>query len=54
MRIAKLALSRSLETDAETLTVLESLAVAAAFNSADAREGVNAFLEKREPKWTGQ
>jgi enoyl-CoA hydratase/carnithine racemase len=53
LRLTKLVLNRSLDADTETLMALESLAVGAAFNSEDAREGVAAFLEKREPQWTG-
>ena len=53
MSITKMALNRSLDADTETLMVLERLAVGVTLNSNDAAEGVAAFLEKREPNWTG-
>jgi enoyl-CoA hydratase/carnithine racemase len=54
LRVTKLALNRSLETDVETLMVLEQFAAATVFDSDDAREGVAAFLEKRAPVWNGR
>ena len=53
MAITKMALNRSLDSDTETLMVLERLAVGVTLNSNDAAEGVAAFLEKRDPIWTG-
>lgn len=53
MRITKTVVNRSLETDVETLIVLEHLAASLTFDSEDAREGVRAFLEKRAPVWSG-
>jgi len=52
MRITKLAANRGLDGDTETLLVLESMTCNVAHQSNDAREGVQAFLEKREPVWT--
>ncbi len=39
--------------DTDTLMLIERLAVGVTLNSNDAAEGVAAFLEKREPVWTG-
>jgi enoyl-CoA hydratase len=33
--------------------VMEQMACNVVHNSADAKEGVAAFLEKRDPVWTG-
>jgi enoyl-CoA hydratase len=51
MRITKLAANRGLDGDTETLIALESMTCNVAHQSEDAREGVQAFLEKREPVW---
>jgi enoyl-CoA hydratase/carnithine racemase len=50
-RLAKMAYGRSLEADKDTLAVMEKLLLVAVLRSDDAREGVESFLEKREPKW---
>ena len=42
--------SQSLETQME----LETRAISDAARSADAREGIRAFLEKREPDFRGE
>src|SRR4030088_2326185 len=51
MRITKLAANRGLDGDTETLIALESMTCNVAHQSNDAREGVQAFLQKREPVW---
>jgi enoyl-CoA hydratase len=51
MRITKLAANRGLDGDTETLIALESMTCNVAHQSEDAKEGVQAFLEKREPVW---
>jgi len=53
MAITKMCLNRSLDADTDTLMLVERLAVGVTLNSHDAAEGVSAFLEKREPAWTG-
>ena len=53
MAITKMTVNRGLDADAETMMVLERLAVGVTLNSKDAAEGVAAFLEKRDPVWTG-
>ena len=42
------------DADIQSLMVMEHLAVGNALQSEDAKEGVQAFLEKREPKWVGR
>ena len=51
MRITKLAANRGLDGDTETLIALESMTCNVAHQSQDAKEGVQAFLEKRDPIW---
>jgi enoyl-CoA hydratase len=51
MRITKLAANRGLDGDTETLIALESMTCNVAHQSEDAREGVQAFLDKRDPVW---
>ena len=53
MGITKMAVNRGLDADVETLMLIERLAVGVTLNSNDAAEGVAAFLDKREAKWTG-
>src|SRR5215204_5562557 len=52
MRITKLAANRDLDGDTETLIALESMTCNVAHQSQDAKEGVQAFLEKRDPVWS--
>ncbi len=54
MRITKLAVNRGLDADTETLIALETMTCNVAHHSADAKEGVAAFLAKRPPKWAGR
>jgi enoyl-CoA hydratase/carnithine racemase len=54
MWITKMTLDRSLDADTQSLMVMEHLAVGVVLQSEDAREGVTAFLEKREPVWKGR
>jgi enoyl-CoA hydratase/carnithine racemase len=51
MHITKMTVNRGLDGDTETLIALESMACNVIHQSEDAKEGVAAFLEKREPKW---
>jgi enoyl-CoA hydratase len=51
MRITKLAANRGLDGDTETLIALESMTCNVAHQSEDAKEGVQAFLDKRDPVW---
>jgi enoyl-CoA hydratase/carnithine racemase len=51
MHITKMTANRGLDGDTETLIALESMACNVIHQSADAREGVQAFLEKRDPIW---
>lgn len=54
MRITKMAVNRGLDADTQSLTAMETLACSLVAQSADCKEGVDAFLNKRTPKWTGQ
>jgi enoyl-CoA hydratase/carnithine racemase len=51
MHITKMTANRGLDGDTETLIALESMACNVIHQSEDAREGVQAFLEKRDPVW---
>jgi enoyl-CoA hydratase len=53
MKITKETLNRGLDADTESLIVMEQMACNVVHNSADAKEGVAAFLEKRDAVWTG-
>ena len=53
MSITKMTVNRGLDADTETLMLIERLAVGVTLNSKDAAEGVTAFLDKREPVWSG-
>jgi enoyl-CoA hydratase/carnithine racemase len=53
MALTKMALNRGLDADTDTLMLVERLAVGVTLNSNDAAEGVAAFLEKRDPVWSG-
>jgi len=54
MHITKMTANRGLDGDTETLIALESMACNVIHQSADAREGVQAFLEKRDAIWQGR
>ena len=50
----KQCFARSRDVDIETAIMVENEAATACFVSADQKEGLQAFLEKREPQWTGK
>ncbi|HJQ05142.1 MAG TPA: enoyl-CoA hydratase/isomerase family protein [Nocardioides sp.] len=54
MRLTKMTINQGLDADVRSLMVMEHLAVGNALQSQDAKEGVQAFLDKREPKWVGR
>ena len=54
MHVTKMTANRGLDGDTETLLALETMACNVIHQSADAREGVQAFLEKRDPIWQGR
>lgn len=54
MKLTKMAINQGLDADVKSLMIMEHLAVGNALQSADGKEGVQAFLEKREPKWVGR
>jgi enoyl-CoA hydratase len=51
VRLAKEAVNRSFDAGLESGLDVERKAFTVAFGAADAREGIAAFLEKREPRW---
>lgn len=53
-RLAKAAVKAGRATDMNTALLVESLYQTIAFTTSDRDEGIDAFLEKREPKFTGQ
>lgn len=54
LRELKGVLDSSLEDDFETARTAETAAYARVFASADKNEGVQAFIEKRKPRFTGR
>ena len=54
MWMTKMAVNRGLDADTNSLITLETMTCNVVHHSADAREGVSAFLEKRQPVWTGK
>lgn len=50
----KQSFARNRDVDVETAIMVENEAATTCFVSADQKEGLRAFLEKREAKWTGK
>jgi enoyl-CoA hydratase len=53
VRVSKQAIQRGLDLDLANGCVLETSLFALAFGTADRKEGMTAFLEKRAAKFTG-
>ncbi|MBI5510137.1 MAG: enoyl-CoA hydratase/isomerase family protein [Deltaproteobacteria bacterium] len=53
VRAAKKAMVAGLSTNPEAAATIEQLSFGQMFNSKDAREGTKAFLDKRDPQFTG-
>ena len=54
VRVSKQAIQRGLDLDLANACVLETSLFALAFGTADRKEGMTAFLEKRAPKFEGK
>lgn len=54
VRLAKLVIRSGLDADQRTGQVVERLAQALLYTTADKREGAAAFLDKRSPEWSGR
>ncbi len=53
MKYALRAINQGIEVDLANGLKIEALCLGACFSSKDSKEGVNAFLEKRKPKFEG-
>ena len=54
VRLAKLAVREGARADLGSALLIETLCQSVVFGTQDHLEGLNAFLEKREPNYTGQ
>lgn len=54
LQMAKLAINHGSNVDLESGLILETTAFSTAFSSEDAKEGLNAFLEKRKAEYVGR
>jgi enoyl-CoA hydratase len=54
VRLAKDVINRGVQVDLEAASQMEADAFAICFSTADQKEGMKAFLEKRKPSWKGQ
>ncbi|MEW5898992.1 MAG: enoyl-CoA hydratase-related protein, partial [Bacillota bacterium] len=54
VRFAKMVINQGSATDLEAGLALERLAQTVIFGTADHLEGINSFLEKRKPNYTGR
>ena len=54
MWMTKQAVNHGLDADTDSLITLEMMTVNYVHQSEDAKEGVRAFLEKRQPNWVGR
>lgn len=54
VRTAKMAMNRGLDLDLNNACALEASLFAAGFSTRDRTEGIDAFLEKRKPAFTGK
>ncbi|KAA9028511.1 enoyl-CoA hydratase/isomerase family protein [Niallia endozanthoxylica] len=54
LQMAKVAINNGSDTDLETGLILESACFATAFATDDRKEGLQAFIEKREPVYVGR
>jgi enoyl-CoA hydratase len=54
MWMTKMAVNRGLDADTNSLITLETMTCNVVHHSEDAKEGVRAFLDKRQPVWTGR
>ncbi|MCK4339392.1 MAG: crotonase, partial [Candidatus Cloacimonetes bacterium] len=51
VKLVKTVLNRGIDTNFTTASSYETEAFSLIFSTAEAKEGMNAFLEKRKPKW---
>ena len=54
VKLAKMCIDRGLDMDLESGCALEKQSFSLCFSTADRSEGMRAFLEKREPRFTGR